>query len=151
MKETGALLAGEMSGHIFFSDRYFGYDDAIYAAVRFSEIAVAHPGPVSSMLSDLTPSFTTPEIRVDCEEAHKFELVRKVKEFLSSMPYRINDIDGVRVDFGDGWGLLRASNTQPVLVLRFEAPSESRLNELRGIIEGALRKAAQAIGHGAIL
>ncbi|MCC7442233.1 MAG: phosphomannomutase/phosphoglucomutase [Bdellovibrionales bacterium] len=151
MKDSGALLAGEMSGHIFFADRYFGYDDAIYAAIRFSEIAVAHAGPVSGLLRELPPSFTTPEIRVDCEERLKFDLVRKVKEALRSSSYQINDIDGVRVDFGDGWGLLRASNTQPVLVLRFEAPSEARLGELRAIIEGALREAAKALGHAPVV
>ncbi len=146
MKETKAALAGEMSGHIFFSDRYFGFDDAIYAALRIYEIASQFKGPVSSMISDLPPSFSTPEIRVDCEEELKFKLVEETKRRLAP-GHKINDIDGVRVDFGDGWGLVRASNTQPVLVLRFEAPSQHRLDEIRQIVESALTAAAELIGH----
>lgn len=145
MKETKAALAGEMSGHIFFADRYFGYDDAIYAAVRFAEIASDAKGPVSSLLAGVTPVVATPEIRLDCEENKKFALVAETKKRLTS--YQINDIDGVRVDFGDAWGLVRASNTQPVLVLRFEAPTEARLTEVRGIVEGALSDAAKQLGH----
>ncbi len=147
MKETGALLAGEMSGHIFFADRYFGYDDAIYAALRVYEIASEASGPVSSLVADLPKTVATPEIRLDCEEEKKFKLVEETKARLAS-GRKIADIDGVRVDFGDGWGLVRASNTQPVLVLRFEAPSESRLNEIRSTVESALHEAAKAIGHG---
>lgn len=146
MKETKAALAGEMSGHIFFADRYFGFDDAIYAAVRAYEIASTASGPVSSILADLPPSFSTPEIRVECVEEQKFQLVEETKKRLKN-GHDINDIDGVRVDFGDGWGLLRASNTQPVLVLRFEAVSEKRLKELRLKFETALADAAKSIGH----
>jgi phosphomannomutase / phosphoglucomutase len=147
MKETKAVLAGEMSGHIFFADRYFGFDDAIYAALRVYEIASSASGPVSSLISDLPQVVATPEIRVDCDEEKKFKLVEETKKRLAP-GRKITDIDGVRVDFGDGWGLVRASNTQPVLVLRFEAPTQARLNELRGIVEGALNEAAAAIGHG---
>jgi phosphomannomutase/phosphoglucomutase len=150
MKETGALLAGEMSGHIFIADRYFGYDDAIYAAVRVYEIASTHTGPVSSLLDGLPTAVATPEIRIDCEESLKFKLVEETKRRLAAR-YSMNDIDGVRVDFKDSWGLVRASNTQPVLVLRFEAPSQSRLNEVRAIVEGHLRDAAAAIGHKPVL
>lgn len=146
MKETKAALAGEMSGHIFFADRYFGFDDAIYAALRVYEIASAASGPVSSLTSDLPPSVSTPEIRLDCDEEKKFKLVEEAKKRLTP-GRKITDIDGIRVDFGDGWGLIRASNTQPVLVLRFEAPSQGRLDEIRGIFEKALDEAAQAIGH----
>lgn len=146
MKETGALLAGEMSGHIFFSDRYYGYDDAIYAAARFYEIAATKKGETAQLLTDLAPSFSTPEIRIDCKEETKFALVDETKRLLGSK-YRINDIDGVRADFGDGWGLVRASNTQPVIVMRFEAGSELRLKEIRTIMEGALREAGKKIGH----
>jgi phosphomannomutase/phosphoglucomutase len=149
MKETKAALAGEMSGHIFFADRYFGYDDAIYAAMRVFEIASNAKGPLSSLISDLPQTVATPEIRVDCDEEKKFKLVEETKKRLAS-GRKITDIDGVRVDFGDGWGLVRASNTQPVLVLRFEAPSQARLDEIRAIVEGALHEAAQAIGHGPI-
>jgi len=146
MKETGAALAGEMSGHIFFADRYFGYDDAIYAALRVFEIASNSQGPLSSLLNDLPVTVATPEIRVDCEEEKKFKLVDETKKRLSQ-GHKMTDIDGVRVDFGDGWGLVRASNTQPVLVLRFEAPSAPRLQEIRNVVESALKDAAQAIGH----
>ncbi len=149
MRETGAALAGEMSGHMFFADRYFGYDDAIYAALRVFEIASAANGPVSSLLADLEPVVATPEIRIDCEEDKKFRLVEEVKKRLSN-GRKVTDIDGVRVDFGDGWGLIRASNTQPVLVLRYEAPNETRLMEFRRIVESALLEAAQSIGHPAI-
>jgi len=147
MKETGAVLAGEMSGHIFFADRYFGFDDGIYAALRVYEIASLHDGPMSTMLKDLPATVSTPEIRVDCDEEKKFKLVDETKKLLSAHHKKITDIDGVRVDFGDGWGLVRASNTQPVLVLRFEAPSTSRLIEIREEVESALRTAAKAIGH----
>ena len=149
MKETKAALAGEMSGHIFFADRYFGYDDAIYAALRVYEISSSNNGPLSNTISDLPKTVSTPEIRVDCEEEKKFKLVEETKRRLAGK-YKINDIDGVRVDFGDSWGLVRASNTQPVLVLRFEAPTEKRLGEAREIVETALREAAQAIGHAPI-
>ncbi len=146
MKETGALLAGEMSGHIFFADRYFGFDDAIYAGLRIFEIASEHPEGLSTLLDDLPVSVCTPEIRVDCEEDMKFRLVEETKKRLARH-YKTNDIDGVRVDFGDGWGLVRASNTQPVLVLRFEAPTSDRLREIRQIIESALKDAALEIDH----
>lgn len=149
MKETGALLAGEMSGHIFFADRYYGYDDAIYAAARVLEILAHSDQPLSSLLADLTKTVSTPEIRVDCEEEKKFALVETTKGRLLSKG-KINDIDGVRIDFGDSWGLVRASNTQPVIVLRFEAPTESRLEEIRTLVETELKSAAKAIGHSPI-
>ncbi len=150
MKETGALLAGEMSGHIFFADRYFGYDDAIYASMRVYEISCLNKEPISTLLADLPKTVSTPEIRVDCIEEKKFKLVEETKKLLFAQKLKINDIDGVRVDFGDSWGLVRASNTQPVLVLRFEAPTEARLNESRQIVEKALQSAAQSIGHPAV-
>lgn len=147
MKETGAALAGEMSGHIFFADRYFGFDDAIYAALRVYEIASLHDGPLSSILIDLPFTVATPEIRVDCEEEKKFSLVSETKKILILQNQKMTDIDGIRVDFGDSWGLVRASNTQPALVLRFEAPTAPRLEEVRKIVESALREAAKLIGH----
>ena len=146
MKETHAALAGEMSGHIFFADRYFGFDDAIYAGMRVYEITSQAQGPLSSLLQDLPPSVSTPEIRVDCEEELKFQLVEETKKRIAGQ-YPKTDIDGIRVDFGDGWGLVRASNTQPVLVLRFEATTVPRLKEIRKVMEKALKEAAQAIGH----
>jgi phosphomannomutase/phosphoglucomutase len=147
MKEVSAPLAGEMSGHLFFADRYFGYDDAIYAGVRIFEIASKANAPLSTLLADLPPTVVTPEIRVDCADDLKFKIVESVKKTLAAK-YKINDIDGVRVDFGDGWGLVRASNTQPVLVLRFEAPSEARLKEIRTIVEAAVSAASKGMAHG---
>lgn len=148
MKETKAALAGEMSGHIFFADRYFGYDDAIYAATRVYEIACEAPGPLSSVLSDIERTVNTPEIRIFCEESKKFALVEGTKKLLVALGKgNVNDIDGIRIDFGDGWGLVRASNTQPVIVLRFEAKTDARMNEIRTLIEGALKKTAQDLGH----
>ncbi|MEK6580027.1 MAG: phosphomannomutase/phosphoglucomutase [Bdellovibrionota bacterium] len=146
MKETQAALAGEMSGHIFFADRYFGYDDAIYAGMRIFEIASTHPGPLSTIIEDLPKTVATPEIRLDCEEEKKFKLVEATKKRLSTK-FKTNDIDGIRADFGDGWGLVRASNTQPVLVLRFEANSQKRMSEIRQIVESALAEAALELGH----
>ncbi len=129
MKETGALLAGEMSGHIFFADRYFGYDDAIYAACRLVEI-LAEPGqenrPLSAGFAHLPKYHTTPEIRVDCPDALKFEVVERCRAHFSKK-YQTIDIDGVRMLCDGGWGLIRASNTQPALVLRFEADHADRL------------------------
>jgi phosphomannomutase/phosphoglucomutase len=149
MKEVHAALAGEMSGHIFFADRYFGFDDGIYAALRLYEIAsVHHPEPLSSLLSDLTRMAATPEIRVDCDDLLKFQLVEAVKRRLHT--YKINDIDGVRVDFEDGWALVRASHTQPSLVLRFEALTDLRLQELRSWMRGILEEAAQSIGYSGL-
>ena len=107
MKETKAALAGEMSGHIFFADRYFGFDDAIYAALRFTKSPRRASGPCSRSLPTCPRRLDTPEIRVDCEEEKKFKLVEETKKRLAGQT-KINDIDGVRVDFGDGWGLVRA-------------------------------------------
>jgi phosphomannomutase/phosphoglucomutase len=137
MKEEKALLAGEMSGHIFFADRYFGYDDAIYASLRLLEILSETGLKLGELLADLPRTFATPEIRINCPDSKKFRVVEAVREH-----YRktrdIIAIDGVRIPFGDGWGLLRASNTQPVLVLRFEAATEARLAIIRNDIEGVL-------------
>jgi phosphomannomutase / phosphoglucomutase len=135
MKEEHALLAGEMSGHLFFADRYFGYDDAIYAAIRLLEIlSVADGNKISDIMADVPKTFTTPEIRMDCPEDIKVAVVAAVKDHFRR-DYPIIDIDGVRIPFADGWGLLRSSNTQPVLVLRFEAASDKRLREIRTLIE----------------
>jgi phosphomannomutase/phosphoglucomutase len=139
MKETGALLAGEMSGHMFFKERYFGYDDAIYASLRLLEILAKSGRPLSTLLADLPKSVSTPEIRVDCPDEKKFAIAEKAKEYFRRH-YDIIDVDGVRVRFPEGWGLIRASNTQPALVLRFEASSEEKLKEYRAIIEGKLKE-----------
>jgi phosphomannomutase / phosphoglucomutase len=144
MKEEKAELAGEMSGHIFFADRYFGFDDATYAACRLLEILAASGKKMSQLLADLPRTFSTPEIRVECPDNMKFKLVAKVTEFFRSS-YDVIDIDGVRVLFDDGWGLVRASNTQPALVLRFEAMTESRLEEIRNLVESSLEKIRQTL------
>jgi len=139
MKETEALLAGEMSGHMFFADRYFGYDDAIYASCRLLEILSKTGKSLQELLADVPKSYTTPEIRVDCPDSKKFELVNRLKDEFSKH-YTIIDVDGARIVFADGWGLVRASNTQPALVLRFEAQSKERLEEIQTIVESAIAK-----------
>lgn len=138
MKSEGALLAGEMSGHIFFNDRYYGYDDAIYAALRLLEVLSKHEGGFSSLLAGVPEYFTTPEIRVDCPDKEKFRIVDELKSRLEGI-HEIIDIDGVRIVYPDGWGLVRASNTQPVLVLRFEATSRERLEEISKEVLGLLQ------------
>jgi phosphomannomutase/phosphoglucomutase len=137
MKEEKAELAGEMSGHVFFADRYFGYDDATYASCRLLEILTKTQKKISDLLSDVPKTYSTPEIRVECPDDKKFNVVAKVTEYFREK-YDIIDIDGVRVLFEDGWGLVRASNTQPALVLRFEALSEARLLEIRNLVESTL-------------
>lgn len=139
MKETAAKLAGEMSGHIFFADRYFGFDDAPYVGARLCELVAASDQTISEMLADLPKTVTTPEIRVDCPDDIKFGIVEKARQHFSK-DYSLIDIDGIRIEFDDGWALLRASNTQPVLVLRFEAESPKRLQELRQFLEGWLNQ-----------
>ncbi|MCK4357669.1 MAG: phosphomannomutase/phosphoglucomutase [Candidatus Cloacimonetes bacterium] len=134
MKEEGALLGGEMSGHMFFADRYFGFDDAIYAAGRLLEILSRSDTKLSELLADVPKTFNTPEIRVDCPDEIKFDVVEQVKNYFSKKNYNINNIDGMRITFDDGWALVRASNTQPVLVLRFESTSQERLNEIQQMI-----------------
>lgn len=134
MKEEKALLGGEMSGHIFFADRYFGYDDAIYASCRLLEIISQSERRIPDLLSDVPKSYNTPEIRVECPDDKKFSIAEKVKESFRK-EYPVVDVDGVRVIFPDGWGLVRASNTQPVLVLRFEARTLKRLEEICTLVE----------------
>ena len=138
MKEENAALAGEMSGHMFFKDRYLGFDDALYATCRLLEIMADTGLGVDELIKDLPKTFTTPELRVDCPDNIKFKVVAKiVKEFKAKM--EVIDIDGLRAVYKDGWGLVRASNTQPALVLRFEALSEERLVEIQNEIESALK------------
>jgi len=140
MKETGALFAGEMSGHLFFSDRYFGFDDAVYAGARLLEILTTQDKSVRELLSGIPEMVNTPEIRMDCPDDKKFDVVKKlVEEFKEE--YDVIDVDGARVLFDGGWGLIRSSNTQPVLVLRFEATDEKRLEEIRSIFMEKLERA----------
>jgi phosphomannomutase/phosphoglucomutase len=139
MKEEKAVLAGEMSGHLFFADRYFGYDDAIYAAARLLEILSVTGKKLSDILADVPRTVTTPEIRIDCPDEIKFDVVRDVTEVFRK-DYRIIETDGVRILFPDGWGLVRASNTQPVLVLRFESSTAESLAAIRSLTEKELNR-----------
>jgi phosphomannomutase/phosphoglucomutase len=139
MRETGALLAGEMSGHVFFAEGYYGYDDAVFAGGRLLAVVSEQPDPLSSLVDSLPRYVATPEMRVDCPDDRKFAVVDKVKQSFEGAG-RIIDVDGVRVDFGDGWGLLRASNTQPVLVLRFEARTADRVREIEAMFAERLQR-----------
>ncbi len=138
LKEERALLAGEMSGHMFFSDRYFGYDDAIYAAVRLLEIIKkgGESCSIRSLLKDVPVTASTPEIRLECPDEVKFKIVEKAKEAFKEYP--AVTIDGIRIKFNDGWALIRASNTQPALVLRYEAKDKKSLKKLRNLVEKRL-------------
>lgn len=146
MKQEGALLAGEMSGHMFFNDRFYGFDDAIYAAARLLEIIAREKKSPGQLLSDLPKTVCTPELRVDCSDDIKFKVVERARERLMSMGHEVNGIDGARVEFGDAWGLVRASNTQPVLVFRFEASDDHRLKEIRTLIERIVQEEIKKIG-----
>lgn len=137
MKEEKALLGGEMSGHLFFADRYFGYDDAIYAAVRLLEILSQTNQKISELFSDVPQTFVTPEIRVDCDDDKKTAVVERIKHHYRKTPGVI-DIDGIRIPFKEGWALVRCSNTQPVIVLRFEASSAESLQKIRSEVENLL-------------
>ncbi|NLO10981.1 MAG: phosphomannomutase/phosphoglucomutase [Candidatus Cloacimonetes bacterium] len=140
MKEIGVEFAGEMSGHVFLGDRYLGYDDAIYASCRFIEIVSKTPLPVSRYLADQPKMYNTPEIHIKCADDRKFDVVAKVCDEFKAENYDVNDIDGARITFSDGWGLVRASNTTPVLVTRYEATSEARMKEIQALIEGKINK-----------
>ena len=135
MLQEGSLLGGEMSGHIFFKHRWFGFDDAVYTTMRLLEILSRTEAPLSSLFADVPKTHVTPEIRLPCSDDTKFDVVAQaVGHFKASYP--VIDIDGARIDFGDGWGLIRASNTQPVIVLRAEADSADVLGRIRQTLEG---------------
>ena len=146
MRETGALVGGEMSGHIFFAERWYGFDDGIYAGARLLEILGRTDRGVSELLADLPPSETTPEIRVDCPDEVKFRVADRVRDRLRAEGRDLVDIDGVRVRFSHGWGLLRASNTQPELTMRFEAQTREQLAAYRATIEAAVAAARRELG-----
>ena len=139
MKETHAPIAGEMSGHMFFSEGFYGHDDALYGAARLLRILAAGKQTIKQALADVPDFVSTPEIRIDVDEEKKFGLVDKAVQHFKSK-HKVIDVDGVRVLFGDGWGLIRASNTQPVIVARYEAQSKERLAAIRGEMEGWLRE-----------
>jgi len=145
MKEEHAELAGEMSGHIFFGHRWLGFDDGIYSSARLVELLSRTDQPLSALLADVPKTFSTPELRVDCPEEKKFELVRRAQAWFSER-YQAVTVDGVRVEFPDGWGLVRASNTQPILVLRFEATTQARLDEIRALVEGQVGRLKAELG-----
>jgi len=144
MKKERAVLGGEMSGHMFFADRYFGFDDAIYASCRLLEIMGKTGVKVSELLEGIPQTAVTPEIRVECPDDIKFQIVEQITEHFRR-EYSVIDVDGMRVQFPDGWGLLRASNTQPALVLRFEAASPERLEEIRGMIEAKVHELMEGV------
>jgi phosphomannomutase/phosphoglucomutase len=145
MKEEKAVLAGEMSGHMFFADRYPGYDDAIYAAARLVEMLSRSDKTFAEHVDSLPKLFNTPELRVDCPDDVKFEVVKRaVERFRREHP--VVDVDGARIQFPDGWGLVRASNTGPVLVLRFEAATQARVDEIRAYVERELAAIKREMG-----
>ena len=144
MKETGAPLAGELSGHICFADGYYGFDDALYAACRLGELLAGSDRPLSAMAGSLPEYASTPELRIEVAEEDKFGIVERAQEHFGA-GYDVIAVDGVRVLFGDGWGLIRASNTQPVIVARYEARTPARLAEIQAIMEGWLRRQGVAV------
>jgi phosphomannomutase/phosphoglucomutase len=137
LQQENAALAGEMSGHMFFNDRYYGFDDAIYASFRLLEIVSREGRGLGAMLADLPQTEFTPEIRLDCPDDRKFEVVRQAAAYFRAH-YETLEIDGARVNFPGGWGLVRASNTQPALVMRFEADTAALLREIQSIFERKL-------------
>jgi len=139
MRNEGSPLAGEMSGHIFFKDGYFGYDDGIFASFRLLQYLSGQKQSLGEIIDQLPKFFSTPEIRITCPDEKKFQIVEKLKEDFKK-EYEVIDVDGARVLFGDGWGLVRVSNTQPILVLRFEAKTEKRLTEMISLFKKKLAK-----------
>lgn len=149
IRDERALLAGEMSGHLFFGENFYGHDDAAYAGAKLLEIYSRHEGPFSSQLADLPEVFSTPEIRRPSSEEHKFEVCRRLRDELAA-EFEVNDIDGVRVELDDGWGLARPSNTSPKIILRFEAATAERLAEIRSMVEDRLQRIERGLsGRGA--
>ena len=145
MTDENALLGGEMSGHFFFRDRYYGYDDALYAALRLIEIIASDTLPLHRYLEDLPEVFSTPEIREECDENSKFKLASKVTELLQKDNYIVDTTDGARITFDDGWGLVRASNTQPVLVMRFESGTRKNLLDYEDITRNYIKLARRKL------
>jgi phosphomannomutase/phosphoglucomutase len=140
MKEEKALLAGEMSGHIFFADKWFGFDDGVYASLRLVEILSQNNIPLSEYLKDIPKMYSTPEIRKECPDEVKFKVVERLIKKFKNEGLNVIDVDGARIEFKEGWALVRASNTQPVLVLRFEAETEEFLKRLQDIVYKSLEE-----------
>jgi phosphomannomutase / phosphoglucomutase len=145
MKETHAALAGEMSGHIFYKHRFFGFDDAPYTAARLLEILSHQTQPLSALLRDVPVTYSSDELRVDTVEEKKFELVKRCTEILREQNLKLIEVDGVRVTFDDGWGLIRASNTTPILVVRYEAKTQARLLEIQALIDTTIAVAKREL------
>jgi phosphomannomutase/phosphoglucomutase len=145
--ETGAPLAGEMSGHMFFKEGYYGFDDALFAAGRLLRYVGASGKTLADLVDTIPRYHATPEMRLACSEERKFAVVDALKREFTGR-FRVIDIDGVRVEFGDGWGLVRASNTQPALVVRFEARTPERLEEIRETFMEPLRR--QGVGEATV-
>jgi phosphomannomutase len=145
MAETGSPLAGEMSGHVFFADRYFGFDDALYAAVRLLKAVVRNGGDLAALRDQLPSPINTPEMRFPCAEERKFKVVEQVRDQLKAEAAKFSDVDGVRVNTEDGWWLLRASNTQAVLVARAEARDEAGLERLKSSLGRHLERSGVAL------
>jgi phosphomannomutase / phosphoglucomutase len=138
MHQTHAPVAGEMSGHMFFAEGFYGFDDALYGAARLLRIVADSGKSVRELLADVPRFVSTPEIRVDCPDDRKFGIVEEAKKYFGAK-YKVLTVDGVRVLFGDGWGLIRASNTQPVIVMRFEARTSEQLDKIQSEMQGWLR------------
>jgi len=145
MHETDAVIGGEFSAHIFIKDRWFGYDDGFYVAARFLEILAAGNQSADDMLQSLPQSVVTPELRIDVEEDRKFELMERIAQLASFPLARVSRLDGIRADFQDGWGLIRASNTTPALLLRFEASSRQSLQFIEDAFRQLLKQVDQQL------
>jgi len=148
MAETGALLGGEFSGHIFFNERWFGFDDGMYAAARLIEILSTTDPSLDNHLDALPPSIATPELKIDSTEQGKFALMEQLALQADFGDGKLTTLDGIRVDFPDGWGLVRASNTTPALTLRFEADNEDALARIQAIFREQLRAIDPALPIG---
>jgi phosphomannomutase/phosphoglucomutase len=142
MKESGALLAGEMSGHVFFGERWYGFDDGLYSAARLLEILGIEDRHSDDVFADFPEDISTPELNVEVTESEKFAIIERLGELAEFGDGNISTIDGIRVDYADGWGLCRASNTTPVLVLRFEAETDEALERIKAVFREQLQKAA---------
>jgi len=148
VKDESAPLAGELSGHIFFADKHHGFDDALYAGLRLAEVASYHNGTFSSMLRDIPQMYSTPEMRIDFPEEEKFKFIEQFTKFMESSmssSHRVVTVDGIRIETDDGWALVRASNTQPALTIRFEANSEKNLKELMQYVQKEISKVTDKI------
>jgi phosphomannomutase/phosphoglucomutase len=138
--ETGAAFAGEYSGHMFFDDPMINFDDGTYAGARLIQALGADPRPISERFADVPTYYSTPEGRLDVGESVKFEIIRRLQEQFAAQGYQVVTLDGARVEFPDGWFLIRASNTEPSLTTRVEAETPERLREIEGLLREALRQ-----------